>query len=89
MHKSPITWARLHPGTVAPAERREWAIRLAHSAAALSDHDALSLTAVAAAASLLDRPAEEIERLIASRGRETTSFHRGQLKNARCPYLCN
>jgi AraC-like DNA-binding protein/tetratricopeptide (TPR) repeat protein len=50
-------------GTVAPAERREQAIRLSQSAAALSDHDALSLTALAAAASALGRPVEEIERL--------------------------
>jgi adenylate cyclase len=50
-------------GTVAPAESREKAILLSRSAAALSDHDALSLTALAAAASSLGRPAEEIERL--------------------------
>jgi len=50
-------------GTTAPAESREQAIRFSQHAAALSDHDALSLTALAGAAAALGRPAEEIERL--------------------------
>jgi AraC-like DNA-binding protein/tetratricopeptide (TPR) repeat protein len=50
-------------GTTAPAERREKAFRLSQGAAVLSHHDALSLTALAAAASSLGRPTEEIERL--------------------------
>jgi adenylate cyclase len=50
-------------GTIAPAVRREEAIRFSRSAAAMSDNDALSLTALSAAASLLGRPAEDIERL--------------------------
>lgn len=50
-------------GTTAPAERREQAIRLSQSASALSAHDALSLTALAAAATALGCPAREIERL--------------------------
>jgi AraC-like DNA-binding protein len=50
-------------GTTAPTERREQAIRLSQRAAASAGHDALSLTALASAASSLGRPAEEVERL--------------------------
>ena len=50
-------------GTTAPAGGREQAIQFSQHAAALSDHDALSLTALAGTAAALGRPAEEIERL--------------------------